>query len=78
MQAAVVSSSKEADDSKDAGNKPQEQADKVNPDSVLHPLYTRVHLCLLVNVHRPKETEDCAPENKEDYVPGEQNRYGHV
>ena len=78
MQAAVVLPSPESNESQNAGNEPQEQADQVNPDCILHPFNARVHLCVLVNVQRPEKAKDCAPQDEEDHVPGEENRYSPV
>ena len=31
-----------------------------------------------MNIHRSEEAEHCAPEDEEDNIPGEKDRYGHV
>jgi len=78
MQAAMALPFPEPNSPQDTGDEPQDQANKVYPDSIFHPLHTRVHLRLLMNIHRPEEAEDRAPEDEEDTVPGEENRYGPV
>jgi hypothetical protein len=78
MQTAIVSPSHEPNGPHDASDEPQEQADKIYPNSILHPLHPRVHLRFLVNIHRSKEAKHSAPEDKEDNIPGEKDCYGHV
>jgi hypothetical protein len=78
MQSAIVPPPHESNSSHDASDEPQEQADKVYPNSILHPLHPRVHLRILMNVHRSEEAKHCAPEDKEDNIPGEKDCYGCV
>lgn len=52
---------------------PQQQIDQIDPNRILHPLDTRGHFSVLVNVHLAEDAEERAPEDEEDEVPGREN-----
>ena len=78
MQAAIAPPLPERKGSEDTRNEPQEQANQVDPDSILHPRDARVHLRIGVDVQRAEQAEDCAPEGEENDVPGEEDGDGPV
>lgn len=74
MQASVTSHpSPEPDSPNDAAHEPQEQADQIHPNRILHPFHATVHFRILMDVHVPKDAEDSTPENEEYNVPGKQD-----